>query len=172
MWYSDAITWASEKGIISGDNGKINPQGSVNRAVCATMIVRLCTNVLQENLEAGDFYLGAQGIHLDFPESWKGKVEIRYYTSNCVEIYSKVVSDLESDSLYGYYDGTLITIVAKSKYELDWTNSIFLGENDGLYYYCYYPTDLRYDWSDTYQREEYQMLSESAESVMETFRLI
>ena len=63
-------------------------------------------------------------------------------------------------------------IVAKSKYELDWTNSIFLGENDGLYYYCYYPTDLRYDWSDTYQREEYQKLSESAESVMETFRLI
>lgn len=168
----DAIHWSFGEGIISGDNGKINPQGSVNRAVCATMIVRLCTNVLQENLEAGDFYLGAQGMHLDFPESWKGKVEIRYYTSNCVEIYSKVVSDLESDSLYGYYDGTLITIVAKSKYELDWTNSIFLGENDGLYYYCYYPTDLRYDWSDTYQREEYQMLSESAESVMETFRLI
>lgn len=37
---SDAISWAVGSGVISGDNGRINPQGHVSRAVCATMIAR------------------------------------------------------------------------------------------------------------------------------------
>lgn len=36
----DAICWALGEGIITGDRGRINPQGTVNRAVCATMIAR------------------------------------------------------------------------------------------------------------------------------------
>lgn len=37
---SEAMAWAVGAGIISGDNGYLNPQGTVNRAVCATMIAR------------------------------------------------------------------------------------------------------------------------------------
>ena len=36
----DAMRWAIGTGIITGDGGKINPQGNVSRAVCATMIQR------------------------------------------------------------------------------------------------------------------------------------
>lgn len=36
----DAMNWALATGIITGDNGMLNPQGTVNRAVCATMISR------------------------------------------------------------------------------------------------------------------------------------
>ncbi|MGC4018906.1 MAG: Ltp family lipoprotein [Muricomes sp.] len=36
----DAVRWAVGAEIISGDNGNINPQGKVSRAVCATMIAR------------------------------------------------------------------------------------------------------------------------------------
>lgn len=37
---SEAVQWAVGSKIISGDNGNINPQGNVSRAVCATMISR------------------------------------------------------------------------------------------------------------------------------------
>lgn len=36
----EAVTWANNKEIITGDGGKINPHGNVSRAVCATIIVR------------------------------------------------------------------------------------------------------------------------------------
>lgn len=36
----DAMRWAIGSGIITGDGGKINPQGNVSRAVCATIIQR------------------------------------------------------------------------------------------------------------------------------------
>ncbi|MCI7181851.1 MAG: S-layer homology domain-containing protein [Schaedlerella sp.] len=36
----DAMGWAVGHGLIQGDNGYLNPQGIVNRAVCATMIAR------------------------------------------------------------------------------------------------------------------------------------
>lgn len=36
----EPVKWAVGMGIISGDQGKLNPQGSVNRAVCATIIQR------------------------------------------------------------------------------------------------------------------------------------
>lgn len=37
---SEAMHWAIGNGIITGDNGRLNPQGNVSRAVCATMISR------------------------------------------------------------------------------------------------------------------------------------
>ena len=36
----DAMSWAVGTGIITGDQGRLNPQGKVNRAVCATIIKR------------------------------------------------------------------------------------------------------------------------------------
>ena len=36
----EGMNWALAAGIITGDNGMLNPQGTVNRAVCATMISR------------------------------------------------------------------------------------------------------------------------------------
>jgi|GEM_PF-1982398 len=37
---AEAMKWAVGNGIISGDNGKLNPQGTANRAVCAMIIMR------------------------------------------------------------------------------------------------------------------------------------
>ena len=47
-WALDAIQWAVGIGMIKGDQGRINPQGSVNRAVCATMIMRFIKSFLPD----------------------------------------------------------------------------------------------------------------------------
>lgn len=39
----DAIAWAVGNGMIQGDQGKLNPQTKVSRAVAATLIERFCT---------------------------------------------------------------------------------------------------------------------------------
>ena len=36
-----AMEWAVGTGIITGEDGKLNPQGRVNRAVCATIMTRM-----------------------------------------------------------------------------------------------------------------------------------
>lgn len=41
----DSVRWCLGTGIITGDQGNINPQGTVNRAVCATMISRFINTV-------------------------------------------------------------------------------------------------------------------------------
>lgn len=44
----DSICWAVATGIITGDNGKINPQSSANRAVGATIIDRFVKKMTRE----------------------------------------------------------------------------------------------------------------------------
>lgn len=46
----DAMKWAVGVGIISGDQGMLNPQNSTNRAVCATMIQRFCETYMAGEL--------------------------------------------------------------------------------------------------------------------------
>lgn len=41
-WALDAMRWACGTGIISGMNGKLNPQGKATRAQVATMLMRFC----------------------------------------------------------------------------------------------------------------------------------
>lgn len=36
----EAMVWAVGSGIIKGDQGKLNPQGRLSRAQCATIITR------------------------------------------------------------------------------------------------------------------------------------
>ena len=36
----EGMSWCLWNGIITGDGGKLNPQGTVNRAVAATMVSR------------------------------------------------------------------------------------------------------------------------------------
>ena len=36
----EALEWAVGKGLITGDQGKVNPRGIANRAQCATIIMR------------------------------------------------------------------------------------------------------------------------------------
>ena len=39
-WALDAMTWAVENGIITGSNGKLNPQSNATRAEVAAMLMR------------------------------------------------------------------------------------------------------------------------------------
>lgn len=43
----EAIAWAIGEGLITGDQGNINPQGNASRAVCATIITRFDQNVAE-----------------------------------------------------------------------------------------------------------------------------
>ena len=49
IYAKDAIAWAVEKGVITGDKGKLNPQGKANRAECAAMIQRFF-GLLEKNI--------------------------------------------------------------------------------------------------------------------------
>lgn len=54
-----ALQWTVGLGIISGDQGRINPQGAVYRAVCATIIQRFidrCEENVTDNTEALNVY--------------------------------------------------------------------------------------------------------------------
>lgn len=54
-----ALQWTVGLGIISGDRGRINPQGAVYRAVCATIIQRFidrCEENVTDNTEALNVY--------------------------------------------------------------------------------------------------------------------
>lgn len=54
-WYTDAVAWASDKGIVQGDtHGRFNPEGAVTREQLATMLYR---------------YAGATGVDTDKKES-------------------------------------------------------------------------------------------------------
>lgn len=41
----EAMQWAAARGLIQGDDGKINPQGNANRAECATIIMRFIDGI-------------------------------------------------------------------------------------------------------------------------------
>lgn len=46
----DAMAWAVGHGIITGDQGTLNPQGITSRGVCATMIERFCEQFMPGEL--------------------------------------------------------------------------------------------------------------------------
>lgn len=58
----DAMQWAVAVGIITGDNGYLNPQGSTSRAVCATMIQRFCETYMQGELEDVDISASCEAV--------------------------------------------------------------------------------------------------------------
>ena len=39
-WYADAVAWASEKGIVLGDNGKFSPDTAITREQLAAVLYR------------------------------------------------------------------------------------------------------------------------------------
>lgn len=43
-WYSEAVTWASENNIVTGDEGKFNPMGAVTREELASILYRYSTH--------------------------------------------------------------------------------------------------------------------------------
>lgn len=57
-----AIEWAVGIGIITGDQGMLNPQGLSSRAVCAAMIKRFCETLLPEELPDVEMSTGYEAI--------------------------------------------------------------------------------------------------------------
>lgn len=68
----EAMEWAVENKIITGDRGKLNPQGNTSRAVCATMIQRFCTTVLTEELPDVDISASSSGISVSDKQEDEG----------------------------------------------------------------------------------------------------
>lgn len=78
----DAMKWAVGSGIITGDKGRLNPQGNTNRAECAAILQRFCetymagelvdidlsancdqSNIALSDQKKGEFWMKASGIH-------------------------------------------------------------------------------------------------------------
>ncbi|MGC4017786.1 MAG: S-layer homology domain-containing protein [Muricomes sp.] len=68
------LEWAVGARIISGDQGKINPQGKVSRAVCATMISRFTGNISIDDDGAGT----SSGVGSDVANLALTKVGCKY----------------------------------------------------------------------------------------------
>lgn len=58
----DAMKWAVGIGIITGDQGQLNPQGNCSRAECAAMIRRFCEALVPEEIPDVEYYAGCSGI--------------------------------------------------------------------------------------------------------------
>lgn len=79
-WARDAVTWAIDEGIISGDLSQgtpcVNPQGTASRAELAKMITVLHRDIMGgrgpvvEN--AGVWHFEDGYVAIDFPIAWKG----------------------------------------------------------------------------------------------------
>ena len=54
-WYTDAVAWAAEKGIVGGiGNGKFDPEGSITREQMATILFRYAQNKGIETSKRGE----------------------------------------------------------------------------------------------------------------------
>jgi len=62
LWYSDAVAWASEKGIVNGNpDGTFRPNGQITREQLATMLYRYATSVGMETSGASSLSQFADG---------------------------------------------------------------------------------------------------------------
>ena len=43
-WAADAVRWAVANSLLTGSNGRLNPQGIVTRAETAAILMRFCQN--------------------------------------------------------------------------------------------------------------------------------
>ena len=43
----DAVSWAVDAGLVTGIDGRLEPAGYANRAQVATILMRLCENVMK-----------------------------------------------------------------------------------------------------------------------------
>lgn len=114
---SDAMKWAVGAGIISGDGGRLNPQGSTNRAVCATMIQRFCEKFMPGQFPDIDMNAGCDGVATDVVDKDMGtfwiritgvwasmeisKVEAQVWCSDNRNDTKWYKADLQGDGTYG-----------------------------------------------------------------------
>ena len=128
----DGMNWCISKGIITGDQGKINPQGTVNRAVCATMISRFIgdsghvhewvhvdAKTHQEDWGYDETYLISEAV----PSKWVSTGKIAHYVCTNCGYDTTDVNDL-SRHKYENFDngcGANTTYVEETGY---WTDPV------------------------------------------------
>lgn len=105
----DAMAWAVGTKIITGDNGRLNPQGESARAVCAAMIQRFCTTLLPEELPDVDMSAFVQNISITPNEFEDGTFWVKLSDITATHGIQKIVTavwnqDDQSDIGYYYAD--------------------------------------------------------------------
>ena len=119
----DAMEWAVCAEIITGDNGTLNPQGTTNRAVCATMVQRFCekfmpgelkdvdmsascqrVSITQTSVEEGIFWIKAEGVKASMDIQ---KVQARVWCYGVNEDAGWYTLEKQPDGSYGTGGGVL-----------------------------------------------------------------
>ena len=102
----DAMAWAVSAKIITGDNGRLNPQGESARAVCAAMIQRFCTTLLSEELPDVEMNASVQSISITPNEFEDGTFWVKLsgvIATHGVQNIVAVVWNQDDQSDVGYY---------------------------------------------------------------------
>ena len=81
-WFFDAVTYIAERGIVQGvSSGKFDPDGTMNRAMAATMIYRLAAGEPEAEFTQS-FYDVQHGRWYTIPISWAAQTGIVYGVGN------------------------------------------------------------------------------------------
>lgn len=102
----EAMSWAVGVGIITGDNGMLNPQGNSARAVCAAMIQRFCENLFPEELPNVEMSASCENIFLTPNELEDGTFWVKLSgvaTTHGVQKISVAIWCDEDQNDIGYY---------------------------------------------------------------------
>lgn len=103
----DAMEWAVGVGIITGDQGKLNPQGNSSRAVCAAMIQRFCEALMPGQIPDVEYYAGCSDIIMTPGEMKDGAFRIKLNGISASHGVSKVFAIVwrdENQDDIGYYE--------------------------------------------------------------------
>lgn len=136
-----AMEWAVGAGIISGDQGKLNPQGTTSRAVCATMISRFAEK-----------FMPGQFPDVDITASC-GTVEANTLDKELGTFWVKI-HDLQGTS--GVSKARVAVWCASDQSDLVWYDAVRQG--DGLYGVEVDPARHQYH-TGTYQIHVYAALN-------------
>ena len=91
-WYTDAVTWAAEQGIVTGYDGTtFGPDNPVTREQFAVMLYRYAQSL-------GEGFTGSWAFALDFPDA--GQVSAYAYEALCWMTSKGVLQGMEDGGLH------------------------------------------------------------------------
>lgn len=102
----EAMAWAVGVGIITGDQGNLNPQGESSRAVCATMVQRFCDSVLPEELPNIEMSASCKNITITPSELHDGTFWVKLTDITAPHGVQKIIAAVwcnENQDDIGYY---------------------------------------------------------------------
>ncbi len=144
----EAMAWAVGAGIITGDQGILNPQGGSSRAVCAAMVQRFCDSLLPKELPNVEMSTSCENITITPGEFQDGTFWVKLTDITATHGVQKIVAAVwcnENQDDIGYYQaeyqpdgsyGFSVNVANHSFHFGTYKVAIFVTMNNGIRLYA------------------------------------